>query len=72
MKIWLKKLILQQVPPIFYFNNKESLFVAVNVRINKEINQSIKKKMDLFKTGSEEVVATETAIVEFSILEPEK
>lgn len=35
-----QKLILKQVPSILYFNNKESLFAAVNVRINIEIQNS--------------------------------
>lgn len=55
-----------------YFNNKESLFAAVNARINKEINQVINEKMDLYKTGSEKVVATGSAIVEFSLIYPQK
>lgn len=55
-----------------YFNNKEGLFAAVNARINKKINQVIKEKMDLYKTGSEKVVATGTAIVEFSRSYPQK
>lgn len=55
-----------------YFNNKESLFAAVNAQINKEINQAIKQKMDLYQTGSEKVVATGTAIVEFSNSNPQK
>ncbi len=55
-----------------YFSNKESLFAAVNTRINKEINQAIKKKMDLYQTGSEKVVATGTAIIEFSNSHPQK
>lgn len=50
-----------------YFNTKESLFAAVYARINKEINQAIKKKIELYQTGSEKVVATGTAIMEFSI-----
>ena len=55
-----------------YFDTKESLFAAVNARINKEINQTIKKKMDLCQSGSEKVVATGTAIVEFSLSNPQK
>ena len=55
-----------------YFNTKESLFAAVNARINKNMNQIIKQKMDLYKTGSEKVVATGTAIVEFSNSNPQK
>jgi len=55
-----------------YFNNKESLFAAVNARINKEINQAIKIKMDLYHTGSEKVVATGTAIIEYSHSHPQK
>lgn len=55
-----------------YFNTKESLFAAVYAQINKEINQIIKKKIDLYQTGSEKVVATGTAIMEFSISNPQK
>src|SRR5690606_5249460 len=55
-----------------YFNTKKSLFAAVYACINKEINQAIKKKMDLYQTGSEKVVATGTAIIEFSISNPQK
>ncbi|MBI5460288.1 TetR/AcrR family transcriptional regulator [Methanobacterium sp.] len=55
-----------------YFNTKESLFAAIYARINKEINQAIKNKMDLYQTGSEKVVATGTALMEFTISNPQK
>ncbi|OPX60392.1 MAG: transcriptional regulator BetI [Methanobacterium sp. PtaB.Bin024] len=55
-----------------YFKNKESLFAAINARFNKDMNQAIKKKMDLYETGSEKVVATGTAIVEFCLANPQK
>ena len=55
-----------------YFNTKESLFAAVNAIINQEINEVINEKMKLYQTGSEKVVATGTAIVEFSLSNPQK
>lgn len=55
-----------------YFNTKESLFAAVNARINEDINQAIKKKMDLYHADSGKIVAIETAIVEFSRFQPQK
>lgn len=55
-----------------YFKNKESLSAAVNARINKELNYHIKEKMDLYKKGSERIVASETAVIEFSLKNPQK
>lgn len=55
-----------------YFKNKESLCAAVSTRINKELNQLIKEKMELYKTGSEKALASGTAVIEFSKKNPEK
>lgn len=55
-----------------YFKNKNSLCAAVNAKLNKELNQIVKEKMDLCKTGSEKVVASGTGVVEFSLKNPEK
>ncbi|NYB27463.1 MAG: TetR/AcrR family transcriptional regulator [Methanobacteriaceae archaeon] len=55
-----------------YFKNKNSLCAAVNARINKELNQVIKEKMDLYQTGLEKVVASGTATVEFCLKNMQK
>ncbi|MBI5680480.1 MAG: helix-turn-helix transcriptional regulator [Methanobacterium sp.] len=55
-----------------YFKNKESLCAAVNTRLNREINCCIKEKMDLYATGSEKTLAVGTAIIEYSIKNPQK
>jgi AcrR family transcriptional regulator len=55
-----------------YFKNKGGLCAAVNAKINKEMNDVIKEKMDLCQTGSEKVVASGTAVIEFSLKNPQK
>lgn len=55
-----------------YFKNKSSLCAAVDTRINKEMNDVIKEKMDLCQTGSEKVVSSGTAVIEFSLKNPQK
>ena len=55
-----------------YFKNKNSLCAAVNAKLNKEMNQIVKEKMDLCNTGSEKVVASGTGVVEFSLKNPQK
>lgn len=48
-----------------YFKNKESLLAAINAKLNKEANECMKEKMDLYETGSEKVRAMGQAPVEF-------
>ncbi len=55
-----------------YFKSKESLCAAVNAKINKEMNEVIKEKMDNYGTGSEKAVASGTAVIEFSRKNPQK
>ncbi len=55
-----------------YFKNKSTLCAAVNARINKQLNQHMKEKMDLYDTGSEKLVAAGTAVIEFSHQNPQK
>lgn len=55
-----------------YFKNKESLCAAVNARLNREMNSCIKEKMNLYSTGSEKTVAVGTAIIEYSLKNPQK
>ncbi len=55
-----------------YFKSKESLCAAVNAKINKEMNEVIKEKMDNCQTGSEKVVAAGAAVIEFSRKNPQK
>lgn len=55
-----------------YFKNKNSLCAAVNARLNREMNEVVKEKMDLCKTGSEKIVASGTGVVEFSLKNPQK
>jgi AcrR family transcriptional regulator len=55
-----------------YFKNKNSLCTAVNARLNREMNEVVKEKMDLCKTGSEKIVASGTGVVEFSLKNPQK
>ena len=49
-----------------YFKNKSTLCAAVNARINRELNDLIKDKMDSSPSGSEKIVAAGAAIIEFS------
>lgn len=55
-----------------YFKNKNSLCAAVNARLNREMNEVVKEKMDLCKTGSEKIVASGTGVVDFSLKNPQK
>lgn len=55
-----------------YFKNKGSLLAGVNARLNKEANEYMKEKMDLYKTGSEKVRAMGQATVEFFMRNPQK
>lgn len=55
-----------------YFKNKSTLCAAVNARINKQLNEFIKEKMDLYQTGSERILASGTAVIEFSQQNPQK
>lgn len=55
-----------------YFKNRDSLCAAVNARLNKELNDVIREKMENFQTGSEKVVAAGTAVIDFSIKNPQK
>lgn len=55
-----------------YFNNKDSLSAAVSARINKELNKLIEEKINHHKTGTEKIVSSGTAVVEFSIKNKEK
>jgi AcrR family transcriptional regulator len=55
-----------------YFKNKDTLFAAVNARILKLLNENIKKQMSMHSNGSEKVVALESALIGFSIQNPQK
>ncbi len=55
-----------------YFPNKNSLCAAVNARLNKEINCTIKKKIDSYETGSEKIVACGTGFIEYCKKNPQK
>lgn len=55
-----------------YFKNKDTLCAAVNARILKLLNEHIQKQMSLHSSGSEKIVALETALIGFSIQNPQK
>lgn len=55
-----------------YFKNKGSLLAAANAKLNKEANEYMKEKMDLYETGSEKVRSMGQATVEFFMRNPQK
>lgn len=55
-----------------YFKNKDSLAAAVNANINKELNKHMKEKIGLCKSGTEKIIAIETAVIEYSRKNPQK
>jgi AcrR family transcriptional regulator len=55
-----------------YFKNKDTLCAAVNARIHKKLNENIKEQIEMHSTGSEKIVAFETAIIGFSLQNPQK
>jgi AcrR family transcriptional regulator len=55
-----------------YFKNKGTLCAAVNARINKELNGFIKEKMDHYHSGSEKILASGAAVIDFSHKKPLK
>ncbi|MCE5213636.1 MAG: TetR/AcrR family transcriptional regulator [Methanobacterium sp.] len=55
-----------------YFKNRETLCAAVYARIHGLLNESIAKQMSMHRTGSEKIVALETALIGFSLQNPQK
>jgi AcrR family transcriptional regulator len=55
-----------------YFKNKGSLLAAINARLNHDVNNYIKEKIELKKTGLEKVIAMGQATVEFFMGNPLK
>lgn len=55
-----------------YFKNKGSLLAAVNARINRELNDYIKNKTDLYDTGIEKLEAMADGSIEFIMNDRQK